>query len=68
MVSICYSFNETYGFDIFVIQTLNKHIYTFVFWYKTIDSHNIQKFHTVDYAPMRKPNFCSKLVVCECEL
>ena len=47
---------------------MNKHIHSFVFWYKTIDSHNIQKFHTTDHAPMRKPNFCSKLVVCECEL
>ena len=51
-----------------LLQILNKHIHSFVFWYKTIDSHNIQKFHTTDHAPMRKPNFCSKLVVCECEL
>ena len=69
MVSNCFGFNEmSQGFDIFAIQISNKHIYAFVFWYKTIDSHNIQKFHTTDHAPMRKPNFCSKLVVCECEL
>ena len=60
--------NVVLGLRYCLLQILNKHIHSFVFWYKTIDSHNIQKFHTTDHAPMRKPNFCSKLVVCECEL